>query len=285
MRRALALALLLLPALAQVRVAATTPILQDLVRQVGGDRVQVVGVVPLGADPHGFDLTPATARALGGVRLLFANGLGLEAFLPRLRGLLPRGARVVELAPGQPDLICPEEADRQGHEGHAHGPCDPHLWLDPRYALRYAERIAQELTRLDPGGQEAFRRNLEAFRARVLEEDRRTEACLKGRGLRVAVTHDALRYWARRYGVEILGTLADAEARETGPRARAALVQAARGGRVDRLIAEPQFPKERAQALARELGVPLAVLYTDALDRAVPTYLDLLRHNRLALCP
>ncbi len=284
MPRLLALVLLLLPALAQARVGATTPILQDLVRQVGGERVQAVGVVPLGADPHGFDLTPATARALSGVRLLFANGLGLEPFLPRLKALLPPGARVVELAPGQPDLICGLRGLREKGV-HIHGDCDPHLWLDPRYAIRYAETIAQELTRLDPRGEGVYRRNLEAFRAQVLEEDRKTEACLKGKGLRVVATHLSLLYWARRYGVEIVGTLLDTHARETGPRERITLLEAGREGRIDLLIAEPQFPRAKAEALARELGAPLVVLYTDALDRKVPTYLDLLKHNRQAFCP
>lgn len=79
------------PALAQVPVAATTPILADLVREVGGQRVSVESVVPPGADPHTFEPTPSTAKALAKSRLLFANGLGLEPFLPRLQNLLPRG--------------------------------------------------------------------------------------------------------------------------------------------------------------------------------------------------
>jgi zinc transport system substrate-binding protein len=109
MKRALALLLLLLPALAQVRVAATTPILADLVRAVGGDRVRVATVVPPGADPHTFEPTPALAKALSQTQLLFANGLGLEPFLPRLKALLPKGAKVVLLAEGRKGLICEEE--------------------------------------------------------------------------------------------------------------------------------------------------------------------------------
>src|SRR5690606_16854097 len=118
---------LLAAALAQVQVAATTPILADLVRQVGGNRVAVVAVVPPGADPPTFEPTPSVAQALSQTRLLFANGLGLEPYLPKLQALLPKNARVVLLGEGQPGLICGED---HAEEDHGHGPCDPHLWLD-----------------------------------------------------------------------------------------------------------------------------------------------------------
>ncbi|WP_337845127.1 metal ABC transporter substrate-binding protein [Thermus sp.] len=283
MRGLALLALLLAPALAQVRTAATLSLLADLVAQVGGGRVRVVSLVPPGADPHTYEPRPSAALALETAQALFANGLGLEPYLPRLEALLPKGARVVRLAEGQPDLICGLLGLREKGV-HLHGDCDPHLWLDPAYALGYAERIAQVLGELDPKGVPLYRGRLAALRERVLEEDRALSACLKGKGLRVAATHLSLLYFARRYGVEVVSTLMDAHAQEAGPRSRLALLKEAEAGRLDLFLAEPQFPRVQAEALARELGVPLAVVYTDALDGRVPTYLDLLRHNREALC-
>ncbi|MGQ9734996.1 MAG: metal ABC transporter substrate-binding protein [Thermaceae bacterium] len=275
--------LLGLPALAQVQVAATTPILADLVAQVGGDRVKVAGLVPLGADPHTFEPRPSAVRMLSRARILFANGLGLETYLSKLRPLLPQGAKVVELAPDQPDLICGLLGLREKGV-HLHGDCDPHLWLDPTYAVRYAERIAKELSLLDPEGKAYYEERLKAFRAQALAEDQALAACLEGKRLRVIVTHLSLLYFARRYGVEIVGALMDAHAQETGPRTRIALLKEAQTGRVDFVVAEPQFPKAKAEALAKELNLPVLVLYTDALDSRVPTYLDLLRYNRKVLC-
>lgn len=268
---------------AQVRVAATTPVLADLVRQVGGGRVQVASVVPLGADPHAFDLRPGTAREVAQARVLFANGLGLEAFLPRLRPLLPPGARIVELAPRMPEPICGLLGLRE--QGvHLHGDCDPHMWLDPRYGALYAEAIAGELARLDPRGEGTYRRNLEAFRKRVQEEDERLAACLGGRRLRVVSQHLSLLYLARRYGLEVVGTLRDHHGAEMGVRGRIALLKEAELKGVDLVVAEPQLDPAPVRRLAEELGARLVVLYTDALDRRVPTYLDLLRWNREALC-
>ncbi|MEZ0321032.1 MAG: metal ABC transporter substrate-binding protein, partial [Thermus sp.] len=263
---------------------ATTPVLADLVQRVGERRVRVESVVPWGADPHAFDLRPSTALQLAHARLLFANGLGLEPYLPRLKVLLPPGARVVELAPGMPDPICGLLGLRE--KGiHLHGDCDPHMWLDPTYALRYAERIAEELSRLDPKGQEVHRRNLEAFRRAVLAEDEALTRCLAGRRYRVVVHHLSLLYFARRYGLEVVGALRDAGGQELGPKARVALLKEAELGGVDLVVAEPQLDPAPLRRVAGELGARLVVLYTDTLDRRVPSYLDLLRWNRMALCP
>ncbi|GLV47115.1 ABC transporter substrate-binding protein [Thermus sp. LT1-2-5] len=276
---------LLVPALAQVQVAATTPILADLVRQVGGERVRVVAVVPPGADPHTFEPTPSLARTLAQSRLLFANGLGLEPFLPKLKNLLPKEARVVLLGEGQPDLIC-EEPGHEAHpeEAHDHGPCDPHLWLDPTYAVRYAERIFAELSRLDPGGKALYQANLRRFQKEVDQRDRAFQAC-RLKGVKVVVQHDAFRYFARRYGLVVVGTLSQSGAQEVGSQSFLALLQKAKQEGVKLLLAEPQFRGTALKALAEALGARVAVLYTDTLDAKVPTYLALLDHNRKALCP
>jgi len=284
MKRLAGFLLLLVPALAQVRVAATTPILADLVSAVGGDRVRVATVVPPGADPHTFEPTPALAKALSQTRLLFANGLGLEPFLPRLKALLPKGAKVVLLAEGRKGLICEEEAHPREKEDHAHGPCDPHLWLDPTYALAYAETIAQELTRLDPAGQAQYRANLKRFQEEVKRRDQAFRAC-NLKGVKVVVQHDAFRYFARRYGLVVVGVLSHGGAQEVGSRTFLALVEKAKKEGVRLVLAEPQFQGKAIRTLAEAIGARVAVLYTDTLDDRVRSYLDLLDHNRKALCP
>jgi zinc transport system substrate-binding protein len=279
MKRLAGFLLLLVPALAQVQVAATTPILADLVSAVGGDRVRVATVVPPGADPHTFEPTPALAKVLAQTRLLFANGLGLEPFLPKLKTLLPKGAQVVLLAEGRRGLICGEEED-----GHAHGPCDPHLWLDPTYALAYAETIAKELTRLDPAGQAQYRANLKRFQEEVKRRDQGFRAC-NLKGVKVVVQHDAFRYFARRYGLVVVGVLSHGGAQEVGSRTFLALVEKAKKEGVRLVLAEPQFQGKAIRTLAEAIGARVAVLYTDTLDDRVRSYLDLLDHNRKALCP
>uniref|UniRef100_A0A7C2BY72 Zinc ABC transporter substrate-binding protein n=1 Tax=Thermus islandicus TaxID=540988 RepID=A0A7C2BY72_9DEIN len=283
MKRLAGFLLLLVPALAQVPVAATTPILADLVRAVGGDRVRVATLVPPGADPHTFEPTPSTAQALAQARALFANGLGLEPYLPKLTPLLPPGARLVRLGEGQPHLIC--EGHGEAEAGHGHeGPCDPHLWLDPTYALGYAQRILQELASLDPKGKPLYQANLARFQEEVLRRDRALRACPL-RGTKVVAQHDAFRYFARRYGLVVVGVLAHSGAQEVGSKGFVALLEKAKREGVRLVLAEPQFQGKALRTLAEAIGARVAVLYTDTLDAKVPTYLDLLDHNRKALCP
>jgi zinc transport system substrate-binding protein len=241
-------------------------------------------VVPPGADPHTFEPTPALAKALSQTQLLFANGLGLEPFLPRLKALLPKGAKVVLLAEGRKGLICEEEAHPREKEDHAHGPCDPHLWLDPTYALAYAETIAKELTRLDPAGQAQYRANLKRFQEEVKRRDQAFMAC-NLKGVKVVVQHDAFRYFARRYGLVVVGVLSHGGAQEVGSRTFLALVEKAKKEGVRLVLAEPQFQGKAIRTLAEAIGARVAVLYTDTLDDRVRSYLDLLDHNRKALCP
>ncbi|MCH1927137.1 metal ABC transporter substrate-binding protein, partial [Shewanella sp. C31] len=160
-------------------VVPTTPILASIGEAVAGGRFRIESVVPPGADPHAFDLRPSVVRQLAEARLLMANGLGLEPYLPRLKALLPPGAEVLELAPRMPDPVCGLLGLREKGV-HLHGDCDPHMWLDPTYGVRYAEAMAQAFARLDPAGEAQFRRNLEAFRARALAEDEALGACLRG---------------------------------------------------------------------------------------------------------
>jgi zinc transport system substrate-binding protein len=243
-----------------------------------------VAVVPPGADPHTFEPSPSLAKALSQTQLLFANGLGLEPFLPRLKALLPKGAKVVLLAEGRKGLICEEEAHPREKEDHAHGPCDPHLWLDPTYALAYAETIAKELTRLDPAGQAQYRANLKRFQEEVKRRDQGFRAC-NLKGVKVVVQHDAFRYFARRYGLVVVGVLSHGGAQEVGSRTFLALVEKAKKEGVRLVLAEPQFQGKAIRALAEAIGARVAVLYTDTLDDRVRSYLDLLDHNRKALCP
>lgn len=90
------------------------------------------------------------------------------------------------------------------------------MWLDPRYGVLYAEAIAQELTRLIPAGEGTFRANLEAFRKKVQEEDSKLGQCLQGRRLRLVGQHLSLLYLARRYGLEVVGTLRDHHGMDLG---------------------------------------------------------------------
>jgi len=270
-----------------VSVAATTTVIADLVREIGGNRVRVVTVVPMGADPHSFEPRPSTVQALSRVRLLFANGMNLEVFLEHIAAQLPRGAQVVRLAEGLPDPICYTQADREAPGAHLHGPCDPHLWLDPNYGIAYAERIRDALIGLDPAGRGQYEARLADFVARVRAADSEVKACLARTpeaNRKAVVQHDAYRYAGRHYGIQFVGSIANFAGQSQGTRAFINLARAMRERGVRVIFTEPQFAQAEARALAEATGASIFTLHSDALTPQVPSYLELIRSNWRTMC-
>ncbi|RIH82612.1 metal ABC transporter substrate-binding protein [Calidithermus roseus] len=264
---------------AQVKVAATIGVIADMVKSVGGNRVQLSQVVPGTSDPHSFEPKPSLIREIAGARVLFANGLGLEPFLEKLQAQLPKGARVVELAEGMPKLIKAEE--------HAHGGYDPHLWLDPTYGVRYVEKIRDTLSQLDPAGKTTYAANASRYIAEIKKADAEVLACLEPippSRRKLVSQHEALGYFLRHYQITSVGSIADFAGQERGPQRFARLAQEMKKQGVKVVFAEPQFPQAEARALAEATGARVRLIYSDAFDANVNTYLKLIRANGKAVC-
>lgn len=270
-------------------VSATTGFLADMVRNVGGSRVSVVQVVPDGSDPHSFEPRPSVVRAIAGSRVLFANGLSLEPFLEKLEAQLPAGARVVKLAEGMPNLIevAANEPHQEAEHAHDHGAYDPHLWLDPTYGLRYVEKIRDALVALDPAGRAIYTQNAARYIQRIRQVDAEVQRCLATipQARRKLVSqHESLSYFNRYYRLKSLGSIADFVGQERGPASLARLAQVMKkeGARV--IFVEPQFSQSQARSLAEATGARIVRIYSDAFDRMVDSYLELIQANGQAIC-
>lgn len=187
---------------AGISTAATTGMVADLVRGVGGDRVEVHQLMGPGVDPHQYRPTAGDASRLAKADAIFYNGLNLEARMGELfERLSKRGGRVYAVTDSVPKdrLLAGEEA------GGIH---DPHVWFDAALWAEAVESVVDGLSEADPAGREFYVRNGGALRARLLELD----AWLKEAAgklppeRRVLVTsHDAFGYFGRAYGFEVVG--------------------------------------------------------------------------------
>lgn len=272
---------------AQVRVAATIGVIADMVQNVGGSRVQLTQAVPGSSDPHSFEPKPSVIREIAGARVLFANGLGLEPFLGKLQAQLPQEARMVELAEGMPDLLEAEEDAEEAEKERAEGRYDPHLWLDPTYGVRYVEKIRDTLSQLDPAGKATYAANASRYVAEIRKADAEVLACLKPippSRRKLVSQHEALAYFLRRYQITSVGSITDFAGQERGPQRFARLAQEMKRQGVRVIFAEPQFPKAEARALAEATGARVGLIYSDAFDASVNTYLKLIRANGKAVC-
>lgn len=259
---------------APLRVVCTFSILADMVAQVGGPEVTVVTLVAADGDTHVFEPTPADLKAVGEADLVIANGLGLEPWLDRLIARSPRHGRVVLASDG---IALRAMAD---------GTIDPHVWHDLANGRRMVANIAASLTRAAPDRVGHFESNAAAYASRLAELDgwvRAQLAQLPPAKRQIITSHDALGYFGRAYGVEMVAPQGLATDAEPTAAALARLADQIRARNIRAVFLENMANPRLMAQLARDTGAVVGgTLYTDALSPPsgpAPDYLGMFRHN------
>jgi manganese/iron transport system substrate-binding protein len=268
---------------APLMVVATISILADMVEAVGGDRVTAASIVPVGGDPHVHEPLPSDARLLASADLVVRNGLGLEPWLDVLLAPLGGAVDVVTVADGL-------AAVTQDEGGFAGDP-DPHLWMDPTLAAGYVEAMGGALAALDPAGAEAYAANAATYLSELDELDRWIEAqvaAIPPRRRKLVTTHDAFRYFGRRYGIAVVGTIwSISTEREPSAEEIRRLVDAIRDQGVPLVFVETTINPRLMERVADDAGVEVGEpLYGDSVGEpgsGADTYLGMMRANTRAI--
>jgi zinc/manganese transport system substrate-binding protein len=290
MRRLLIAALLALlgcatPAAAQekIKVVASFSILADLVRNVGGGRVEVTALIARNQDSHAFDPSPADSRRVAEARLVVVNGLGFEGWLDRLVRAAGSNVPIVVASTG----VAPRERDAdETRLGQGRAGVDPHAWQSVANVKRYVVNIRDALIKADAAGQGIYAANAAAYLAKLdaLDRDiRATLAKILPDRRRLITSHDAFGYFADAYGIAFFAPQGLSTDAEPSALAVARIIRRIRGERIGALFLENVVDPRLVQLIARETGARIGgTLYSDALtgpDGPAPTYLDMMRHN------
>jgi zinc/manganese transport system substrate-binding protein len=255
-------------------VIATTPILGDLVRQVGGDQVDVDVLIPLGADPHDFEPSAAQAAQLRDASLIIANGLGLEERLESaLDGAQKDGVPVFDVGEELDPLPLSTADEEAGHAGEdGHGSEDPHIWLDPERMATAASLVATQLATTTGLDAAPFQQRAATYAdaARAAEaEARALLAELPADQRKLITNHDALEYFAQRFNLEVIGTVIPGGSTLAEPSAAdlSELVALVKANDVKAIFSESTVSSKLIESLAREVGSQVSVieLSTDTL--------------------
>lgn len=275
-------------------VLATTSVFADIAKLALGDTVTIDTIVPAGVDVHTFEPSPADAQKLTDADLIVMNGLGLDEWvLTLLETAGKTEADVLELGE---DLVGFEyiESTEEEHEAgaatddHGHGGTDPHIWLDPAGAQLYMERIAK---RVSDDRSELADRIVLAFgegldQLTTLKNDVAAKyAAIPAEKRKIVTFHDAFGYYARAFGITIVGVAVEAPGQDPSVQEIAALIEAIRAAGVTSIFSEVQFPSKVLDQIAAETGaVVLEDLYSDALG-ATPadTYVGAMQKNADAI--
>jgi zinc/manganese transport system substrate-binding protein len=281
----LALSCVLAAEPAPLRVVSTTTILADLSRQVGGARVESISLIGAGIDPHTWQPTPDDVRMIASARLVVVNGLGYEGWLDQLIAAagVPR-ERVVVASAGIEGMTAGAHAHASGH---AHGSDqDPHAWHDVKNAMRYVANLRDAFSAADPAGAADFAAWSDLYLAqlRVLDGWIRKQIATLPPERRVLVTsHDALAYFGRAYGLEVVPVEGITTGQEPDPARFADLIALLRRRGVPAVFIETTASPKVVGRLGAEAGARLGgTLFSDSLDRPgrpADTYLGMFAHN------
>lgn len=262
------------PAAAQqkLRVIASFSILSDMVAQIGGDRVEVITLVPAMADAHMFQPTPSDARAVANADILVANGLNFEPWLDRLVAASGFKGRRIVASEG----IAPIALRANYDHGHSHGKSakgrvdDPHLWHDLTRMQAYIGNIAQGLATADPAQAEGYRTRGAAYAAELRALDTWAAAeidRLPPAQRKVITQHDAFGYLAARYQIAFMAPQGVTTEAEASAEAVGRLIRQIRRENVQALFFENIANPRLIEQIAREAKVKVGGrLYSDALS-------------------
>ena len=261
---------------------ATISILADFVRAVGGDRLEVASIVHVGGDPHTYEPVPSDARRIADADVVIRNGLGLERWLDRLIATGAK-ARVVTATAGL-DPVFQADGEYQGRP-------DPHLWMDPLLAAAYVRNIETALSERYPPHAGEFAERARRYVERLEALDREIAGVLAGiepERRKLVTTHDAFRYFGRRYGVEVVATIwGISTEREPSAREVRAIVDGIRGREVRALFVETTVNPALMLRIAEETGIHVgAPLFGDSVGppgSGADTYLGMMRSNARAV--
>lgn len=286
-----------------VNAVATTSIIADLVKNVGGDRVSVRTLLPAGTDPHTFAPSPSDVQAVADAHILFENGLGLEEWLAELTQNAGGDRTTIVVSEGLTPItgFDEQDADAQAAEQRDQADsaasseptpdeqgADPHMWQDVQYTIGYVENIRDGLKQVDPAGSSAYDSNAAAYIDQLKQLD--TEIVQQVSEIpqerrKLITNHDTFGYFAKRYGFAVLGSVFENVSTEQEPSAQqiAELVQQIRAQGVTAIFTENTVNPRLAEQVANEAGIRVVTsLYTDALGEPGSdgdTYIKMMRSN------
>ena len=264
----------------KIKAVATFSILGDLVRNVGGDRVDVTTLVGPNGDAHVYSPTPGDARKLAVANIVFVNGLGLEGWMTRLVAASGTKAPMIVVTKG----ITPRHMQDEDKSGRT--PIDPHAWQSVADAKIYVANIRDGLVAIDPAGKTTYDANAAAYLTKLDELESAVKAAIDSIPAdrrKIITTHDAFGYFGAAHGMAFIAPEGVSTEAEPSAKDVARIITQIKKQRISAVFLENISDPRLMDQIARETGAIIGgTLYSDALSEPggpAATYIDMMRHN------
>ena len=275
---------------APMQVVTTTALLADMVKNLGGNLVQVAALVPPGADVHSFQTDPDDNIAISQAALLISNGGGLDKFLEQIiEGSAADNAVHIFAAESLLDSIGDEIHEDEAHEDEAseHGSHEnnPHFWQNPVFAIQYAETIRDGLIKADSDNSGTYQINFESYKDKLTDLDFEITSTINtiDESRRHLITfHDAFGHFATRYGWRVT-SLVGHDASQVSPGSVIEMLETVKGQGIPAVFIEPQFSGGILERAAEDSGIEIGRIYPDVQDGEASTYIDMMLFNAKSL--
>jgi ABC-type Zn uptake system ZnuABC Zn-binding protein ZnuA len=275
----------------RLQVVATTNIVGDVVRQVGGDRITLTVLMGVGVDPHSYVPAPSDTAALHDAQLTFASGAGLEADLEEMLASSGSLGAYVEVSHGLDLLPAPaHEASDPVSGQDAHGDVDPHVWFSVPSVIHWVDRIEAALSARDPGNADYYQERARSYRQELAALDdwiQEQIAQLPEAHRKLVTNHPVFGYFAQRYGFEQLAAIypfSPSSEPSAGDIAR--LQDTIRQYDVPAIFAESTVNPRLAQQVAEDTSIQVVPLYTGSLGgpgSGAESYIEMMRYDVRAI--
>jgi ABC-type Zn uptake system ZnuABC Zn-binding protein ZnuA len=262
-----------------VKVTATTTIVGDVVKQIGGERISLTTLLPTGADPHTYEPRPKDVAAIHDAQVIFINGLELEHSMEA----------VIEANAGGPVVVVSDgiEVLPFSAAGDEHGSGDPHTWMDPKNVQQWVENIVDALLSVDPEGASVYQANAEAYLQQLADLDawiKDEVAKIPAEQRKLVTDHQSLGYFAEAYGLEQVGLVISSLSTNASVSAQdlARLEEVVRTEKVKAIFIEMGASDALASQVARDAGIAVVRIYTGSLGSAesgAGDYINFMRFN------
>ena len=236
----------------KIRVSTFSSVLTEVAQQVGGDRVEVIGHVKPGSDPHDFEPKPSDLRAVANAQLVLLSAKHMEGYVGKLEEATGTKGVIIHVGDQFPSLKLSVQ-----HGDHSHDGEDPHWWHSIRNIARATKIVRDELVKLSPADKTAFTANASGYLAKMETLDAwvKSKVAELPRDKRKLVTnHDAFGYFAREYGFTVMPIAGLSKNNQPGSKKTAEVIQAIKAAGVKAVFSEDVANPKVIQEIARGTG-------------------------------
>jgi ABC-type Zn uptake system ZnuABC Zn-binding protein ZnuA len=246
-------------------VTSVAPI-TNIVQNIAGDKINLIGLVPEGVNSHTFELVPSDAIKINDADLVIIDGLNLETDVEKIANsvisknpslqLLKLGDNTISQDQWIYDFSFPKEK----------GDPNPHLWLNVEYAMKFANLTRDKLIEMDPSNSQYYIDNSKRYNDLLGQLDegiKKSIETIPEENRKLLTYHDSWAYFAPRYGMKVIGAIQASDFNDPSPRDVANLIDQVRTEKVPAIFASEVFPTNIVDKIAKEANVTFVETLSD----------------------